>query len=81
MASWEEEAIAKCEKALAYYFRYLNDIWGIWTGSEFEFAQFVKTLNSHNQSIKLKSAQNRETIDFLDTTIYKGPDFTKTQKL
>lgn len=81
MASWEGEALAKCEKQPAYYFRYLDDIWGIWTGSEAEFDQFVKTLNSHNQSIKLKSVLQQQTIDFLDTTIYKGPDFIRTQKL
>lgn len=81
MANWEEEVLAKCEKSPAYYVRYLDDIWGIWMGSEAEFDKFMDTLNSHNPSIKLKSVLNRETIDFLDTTIYKGPDFDTTHKL
>lgn len=81
MATWEAEALAKCEKQPAYYFRYLDDIWGIWTGSEIEFDQFIKTLNSHNQSIQLKSVLEQETIDFLDTTVYKGPDFMRTRKV
>lgn len=81
MASWEEEALAKCQKQPAYYFRYLDDIWGIWTGSKVEFDQFLETLNSHNQSIQLKSVLDQETIDFLDTTVYKGPDFSQTNKV
>ena len=81
MANWEEEALAKCEKPPAYYCRYLDDIWGIWSGSRIEFDSFLKTLNSHNKSIKLKAILDQEKIDFLDTTIYRGPDFVRTRKL
>ncbi len=33
MADWEETALQKCGKLPAHYFRYLDDIWGIWTHS------------------------------------------------
>lgn len=81
MANWEEETLSKCKKRPVYYFRYLDDIWGIWTGSELEFSDFVDTLNSHDPSIQLKFEINKDSIDFLDTTVFKGPDFDKTQKL
>lgn len=37
-------------------------------------------LNSHQASIKVKSVINKQTIDFffLDTTVYKGPNFHNT---
>lgn len=81
MANWEEEVFARCKKKPAHYSRYLDDIWGIWTGSEEEFGEFVETLNSHDPSIKLKTEINKQSIDFLDTTIFKGPQFLKDFKL
>lgn len=81
MANWEEEVFAKCKKKPAHYLRYLDDIWGIWTGSKQEFEEFVETLNSHNSSIKLKTEINQYSIDFLDTTVFKGLDFHKNYQL
>ena len=81
MANWEKEALSKCIQKPAAYFRYLDDIWGIWTGSMEEFNQFVEVLNSHDPSIKLKKEINEQSIDFLDTTVFKGPDFYTSSKL
>lgn len=81
MANWEEEALAKCEKKPFCYLRYLDDIWGIWTGTLKEFDKFLDTLNSHDSSIKLKSEINKDSIQFLDTTIFKGPQYTHTHRL
>lgn len=81
MADWEEGALFKCKKQPAVYVRYLDDIFGIWLGSRVEFEEFVKILNSHDSSIKLKVQISKNSIDFLDTTIFKGANFHKTQKL
>lgn len=81
MAQWEEEVFSKCQIKPLKYFRYLDDIWGIWPGSHTEFLQFMSTLNSHNPSIQLTYEINNTTIDFLDTTTYKGQDFLSTSIL
>lgn len=81
MAKWEDEVLAKCHKKPIHYLRYLDDIWGIWTHSIEEFKEFVDTLNKHDPSIKLKYIITKNSIDFLDTTIYKGPTFNQTNKL
>lgn len=81
MANWEEEALAKCPKKPLHYLRYLDDIWGIWTGTREEFDQFIDILNTHDPSIKLKYEVNEQSIDFLDTTVYKGPSFALNQRL
>lgn len=81
MANWEEEALSKCEKKPACYLRYLDDIWGIWMGSREEFEEFVGVLNSHDPSIKLKTEINDRSIDFLDTTVFKGENFHINSKL
>lgn len=59
MVCWEEEILSKCKKKPAHYLRYLNDIWGIWTGTELEFREFVQTLNAHDSSIQVKLSNNR----------------------
>ena len=81
MAEWETGALSTCRKAPLHYFRYLDDIWGVWTHSEAEFQEFLHHLNTHNPSIKVKSTTSVKAVDFLDTTTYKGKQFDKTHKL
>lgn len=81
MAHWEKKALANCNKKPEQYLRYLDDIWGIWSGTEAEFDEFVKILNAQDSSIRLSVETNRDSIDFLDTTVFKGTDFTETNKL
>ena len=81
MAEWETSALAACEKKPLYYYRYLDDIWGVWHHPEGDFEQFLNTLNNHNDSIKLKSTINTNSVDFLDTTTYKGHNFSNTNQL
>lgn len=75
MANWEEQVLAKCPKKPLHYFRYLDDIWGVWCYSKEDFEEFLGILNSHDPSIKLKYVMDDKSIDFLDTTVYKGPSF------
>ena len=81
MANWEEEALAKCPKQPLHYLRYLDDIWGIWIHSREEFIEFINILNSHDPSIQLTYEIHQQSINFLDTTIYKGESFNNHQSL
>uniref|UniRef100_A0A0F8AB68 GIY-YIG domain-containing protein n=1 Tax=Larimichthys crocea TaxID=215358 RepID=A0A0F8AB68_LARCR len=81
MAEWETSALASCKQKPTYYYRYLDDIWGVWPHSMEDFNQFLLTLNSHNPSIKLKSTTSDTSVDFLDTTTYKGINFQENNKL
>lgn len=81
MANWEEEVLAKCPIKPLHYLRYLDDIWGVWCHSLEEFEQFMKILNDHDPSITLKHTIDQSSVDFLDTTVYKGPSFLSTGKL
>lgn len=81
MAKWEMAALAKCTLKPLHYFRYLDDIWGVWTHSKDEFDTFLETLNNHNPSIKLKATIDEWSVDFLDTTTFKGPKFKTENKL
>ncbi|TWW62547.1 hypothetical protein D4764_04G0011940 [Takifugu flavidus] len=46
-----------------------------------EFGEFLNSLNRHNPSIKLKSTINSGSVDFLDTTTFKGEKFNATNNL
>lgn len=81
MAEWETSALAACPKKPLHYYRFLDDIWGVWPHSRGDFEEFLTSLNNHNPSIKLKATTNDSTVDFLDTTTYKGPNFHKTNIL
>ena len=81
MANWEEEVFVKCQKKPTHYLRYLDDIWGIWEGSMNEFELFLNELNSHDPSIKLDYEINAQSIDFLDTTVFKGQEFDNNHQL
>lgn len=81
MADWERGALGKCSLKPASYFRYLDDVWGVWSGSREDFLEFVGVLNSHDPSIKLQYVLDDKSINFLDTTVYKGPNFEQHQVL
>ena len=81
MATWEETVLPKCTKLPTHYYRYLDDIWGIWTHDEDEFQEFVQSLNSHHPSINLKPLSSLTSMNFLDVTTFKGPDFNTTGRL
>lgn len=52
------------------YFRYLDDIFMIWTGTVEQLKEFEKFLNSLIPGINIKLEYSSESISFLDTTIY-----------
>lgn len=81
MAEWEESALCTCPIKPLYYYRYLDDIWGIWDHPREDFEAFLNILNTHNPSIKLKVHIDLNAVDFLDTTTFKGPNFSSTHKL
>lgn len=81
MALWEETALAVCPIKPAQYFRFLDDIWGIWTDNEESFQRFIDILNNHHSSIKVKFTLERQAVNFLDTVTFKGPHFNQTGRL
>jgi hypothetical protein len=81
MAQWEKEALAKCTLQPDCYFRFLDDIFAVWPHSEEEFWTFFNTLNNHHPTIKLKATIHRQSVDFLDVTVFKGPNFNSTAHL
>lgn len=81
MADWEESVFSKCKFRWTHYWRYLDNVWGVWEGTEGDFREFVDTLNGHHPSICVKVKKNKDRINFLDTTIFKGLGFQDSGRL
>ncbi|KAE8277682.1 hypothetical protein D5F01_LYC10031 [Larimichthys crocea] len=81
MSEWEREALAKCTHKPLIYLRFLDDIFGIWTHDIEHFQTFIKTLNGHHPTIKVKHTIDRTQINFLDTTVFFQPSTTSHTRL
>ena len=57
MGKWEKEVQEKALKELGkrpkLWFRFVDDIWGIWKGNEEELKGFVELANQHEERIKV----------------------------
>lgn len=75
IAAWEKGALQTAIKARHYY-RFLDEIWGVWTHTKEEFKIFVEILNKSNPA-----HINAEQVHFLHIIIFKGPDLAKAHIL
>lgn len=75
MSEWEKVALEKAEHRPMLYYRFLDDRWGVWTESEEKCNQFINILYSINSSISITAEFNKEQVNFLDITIFKGTEF------
>ena len=78
MAQWENTALEKCYQKPTMYFRYLDDIWILWDHGETQFQTFFDILNTHSPAIRLSAKVEKNSIDFLDVTVFKGPQTNET---
>ena len=64
-------AIDEFRKFIAFYKRFIDDIFIIWTGSEAEFLQFMTKINKLHETIKFTCSYNLadRSTTFLDTTV------------
>lgn len=81
MASWEQRALASFHLKPFAYFRFVDDIWGIWTHGMEEFRKCTHHLNHQQKSIKITFETNSLEVNFLDVVTYKGPNFSETGHL
>ena len=61
--------------------RYIDDIFIIWTNTTETLTTFLNNLNSFHPNLCFTHEHSTTSVDFLDLTIYKGPDFPITNIL
>lgn len=81
MAKWEEGALDSHPIKPLHYYRFLDDIWGVWSGTVAQFEDFTKHLNTFHSSIRIKYTLHHREVNFLDTVTFKGDDFQTSGQL
>ena len=74
MLSFDDRAMNDFRIKPMFFFRFLDDIFFIWVGSEQELIEFDTFINSLIPGIKVTLQYSRTSANFLDTTIYKKSD-------
>ena len=75
MAIFEEAALEKAKKKPLVFYRFLDDIFMIWSHSKDEFMEFLDLLNSQRESIKFKHEISENSIDFFRPYHFQRSDF------
>ena len=52
------------------WWRFIDDIFAIWTHGEQSLLRFIESLNRHHTTIKFTAYCSAEKVTFLDTTVY-----------
>ena len=73
MAHFEESYVYtyKDNSKPRIWFRFIDDIWGIFSGNSIQFQNFVEYLNNVHETIKFTEVFSSIEINFLDVTIYR----------
>ena len=71
------QVLAPPNKLVAWY-RFIDNIFLIWDGSENELNQYVAGCNTTHESIKVTCMQSTAEVTFLDVTVFKGSKFQNT---
>ena len=83
MGNFESEHIyPKIQNKSLLYYRFIDDIFLIWTSSKNELQTFLQEINQVHHSIKFTAETSETELNFLDTTVYIKNNrlYTKTYK-
>ena len=70
MGAFEEKYVYEKDPKLKFWYRFIDDIIGLYQGTEDELQEFVHNLNSVHPTIKFTLEHSREKVVFLDTVVH-----------
>lgn len=77
----ERKILSTCQTTPLVWWRYIDDIFFIWSRTRKELSSFQRFLNEFHPTIKFTFETSETSIDFLDTTIVKNEDSTLYSKI
>ena len=70
MDDFERKYIYTHQQCPRIWFRFIDDIWGIFSGTEAQLKQFHEYANSIHPTIKFTMEYSKEKVAFLDTETF-----------
>ena len=70
MGKLEQEFLQNQDQQPLVWWRYIDDIFSIWTHGEPALQELLTRLNSHHDTIKFTATWSTEEVVFLDTRVY-----------
>jgi hypothetical protein len=81
LGDWENKLFQKSEYLPAQYWRYVDDIWGIWEHEFDKLHEFHNFTNSLHSRIKIELRFSNAQIEFLDVNVSINNGHNKTDLL
>lgn len=79
MSEWERDLLEKTPKKPFLYFRFVDDMYGVWVHGEGDLVKFGVIANSIHERMKIKSVYSTKRLEFLGTVANKeGEDKKRT---
>ena len=78
LGDWEKKLLQKSEYLPAQYWRYIDDIWGIWEHGFDKLHEFHNLANSLHSRIKIELRFSSAQIEFLDVNVSINNGHNKT---
>lgn len=69
MGDWERILLEQCNVQPLFYVRYIDDIFGIWSGTEADLLHFHEMANGIHPNIQLDLRFSKSSIEFLDVNV------------
>ena len=69
MGLLEKNLLSKCSKKPLVWFRYIDDVFFIWTHSKEDLDDFLDFCNSYNPNIQFDPMPPSKNIPFLDVSV------------
>ena len=76
MANWEKTHLPNAPLQPLAWYRYLDDVFNVWTHSKESLNEFQEFICTRDPNIKFECEPHDSEVNFLDTTVFKGPDIT-----
>ena len=69
MGNLEKELLSQSRKKPTVWWRYIDDVFALWTHGEESLNNFIGDLNQAHPTIKFTAEWSKESVSFLDTTV------------
>jgi hypothetical protein len=78
LGEWEQELFEKSDRLPTHYWRYVDDVWGLWEHGLDKLQEFHKLANSLHPRFKTELRFSSQQIEFLDVNIKIKGGFIQT---